>query len=212
MAMLDLQSRIHFEKEKVGRLVVYEKLECAHAFVTELGSIACRRLEHLLPHAGTSPDKRAGAFLNHLLVSPLQRALALPNGNNDVAVASNLHFDVARVGKVPFQKDATVFEQRAASALYHGKSVLQTCKPRLPPPLVALSITGNPSARAASQASDADSGSSVPGMTVTFAADAMARASCFKPIALMDADGGPTNTRPAALTASANSAFSLRKP
>ena len=56
------------------------------------------------------------------------------------------------------------------------------------------------------------SGSIVPSATGTPAATASRRAEVFSPRARCTTPGGPTNASPAAATASAKSAFSLRKP
>ena len=51
-----------------------------------------------------------------------------------------------------------------------------------------------------------------PGVTGTPASTAVCRAASLLPSRSIVSGGGPTNTRPAAMTARANAAFSLRNP
>ena len=85
--------------------------------------------------------------------------------------------------------------------------------PRPPPPAAALIITGKPIAATAARASSNPSTRpSLPGTVGTPARAAMRRALTLSPISRIASAFGPTNTRPAAATASAKSAFSARKP
>ena len=85
--------------------------------------------------------------------------------------------------------------------------------PRPPPPQLALSITGNPTAAAMASTSVASAGSGgVAGITGTPADAARFRASTLFPSLRMVSGVGPTKMMPAAAQASANSGLSDRKP
>ena len=90
--------------------------------------------------------------------------------------------------------------------------------PRPPPPAAALTRSGKPirpaSATMASTRSGRSTrtGSRVPGTTGTPASVARRRAASLSPRAAIDRWSGPTKTRPARSTASANEARSARKP
>jgi hypothetical protein len=63
-------------------------------------------------------QRRRRRFLDHLLVPPLQRAFALPERKQiAVAVADDLHLDVARVLHELFDQHAVVAERRLGLAL-----------------------------------------------------------------------------------------------
>ena len=86
-----------------------------------------------------------------------------------------------------------------------------------PPPSTAFSSTGSPSASphaADSSRSRAADWSSpwYPGSSGTPAASISRFAASFEPIARIADAGGPMNVSPAPTTASANCAFSERKP
>jgi hypothetical protein len=85
--------------------------------------------------------------------------------------------------------------------------------PLPPPPPAALSISGYPMRFAASRAAATSPGASaVPSTIGTPASRAIFRARVFSPRRRCTLAGGPTNVRPALVTASAKSAFSDRKP
>ena len=65
---------------------------------------------------------------------------------------------------------------------------------------------------AAATASSSSSTRPLPGTSGTPASRASSRALALSPMAAMASADGPTNVSPAAVTAPANPAFSLRKP
>ena len=85
--------------------------------------------------------------------------------------------------------------------------------PLPPPPADAFTASGQPySSPSRTSSSTESTGSVVPGMTGTPAADISRRASTFEPIASIASGGGPIQTIPASSHARANPAFSARKP
>ena len=98
--------------------------------------------------AGVS--KRRGAFFDHLLVAPLDRAIAFAE-MDDVAmlVGHDLKLDVMRVHDQLFDVDLAVaesllrFRPRAVETLASRLTSLCAARmPRPPPPATALIITG----------------------------------------------------------------------
>ena len=86
--------------------------------------------------------------------------------------------------------------------------------PLPPPPADAFTNSGypTPSAISASFTSSMSPLSSAPGTSGTPAVSAIRLASTLRAIERIDVGVGPTHVRPAAATASANSAFSDRNP
>ncbi len=93
---------------------------------------------------------RRRRFLDHLLVAPLHRAVALAQRHDLArAVAEDLHLDVARVLDELFQEQPGVLEVAWRQALHGFEGVrqfslapAQTRMPMPPPPAVLFSITG----------------------------------------------------------------------
>ncbi len=118
--MLDLQSRVHFHEPDAVRAkplrCVGDELDRPRAFVAHgLGRShrgAAHRLAGLLVHAGSR------GFLDHLLVAPLERAVALEQVDDiAVAVAEHLHLDMARREDVFLDQHAVVAERARRLAL-----------------------------------------------------------------------------------------------
>ncbi len=84
--------------------------------------------------------------------------------------------------------------------------------PMPPPPAVLFSITGKPMRAAELRASSALASSPLPGSSGTPCTSAISRDVCFKPNERICSGVGPMNATPARSHASANSAFSERKP
>ena len=95
-------------------------------------------------------ERRRGGLLPDLLVAALQRAVALAEMDGvALAVAEDLHLDVARLLEVLLDVDGVVAEggpglgaggrQRHRQIVF---GVRATFMPRPPPPAVALMITG----------------------------------------------------------------------
>ncbi len=89
-------------------------------------------------------------FLDHLLIAPLQRTIALAQRNDAaLAVAEDLHLDVARRRDETLEvkpRIAEICRGKAAHALEafrcNSSGVQQSCMPMPPPPAVLLSMTG----------------------------------------------------------------------
>src|SRR6185436_11620461 len=73
--MLYLQTSVHLEKIKIARHVRIEKLNCAGAHVVHAPGNLDRRLAH--PLSQIFIVEWRWTLLNHLLVTPLNRAFAL---------------------------------------------------------------------------------------------------------------------------------------
>ncbi len=97
--MLDLQPRIHFDEPEAvfpqSAAAVGNELDRAGAGVTHGACSLYRRGAHLRPQAIRHAGRRR--FLDDLLVTALQRAIALAEMNGvAVIVGENLDFNVAR--------------------------------------------------------------------------------------------------------------------
>ena len=108
--MLNLESGVHFQKVEVF-VLVHEELDSASRVI----SAGLSKLDGLGPHFMSCHFVHGGRrrFLNHLLVSPLHRAL--PFWQVDVVallVTKNLELDVARVLNVFFDENPAVAERR----------------------------------------------------------------------------------------------------
>ncbi len=109
--MLDLQSGVHLEEEEASGFVRQE-LDGARTFVADRAGRRDRRLEQPLAHAGRPLDQWRRRLLDHLLVPPLDRALALadrPHGA--VLVGHDLHLDVPAGLQVRLAEDGRVAER-----------------------------------------------------------------------------------------------------
>ncbi len=92
--VLDLQPRVHLEEVEVA-IRVDEKLQRSGPFVRRGASDRHRGLAHAT--AQVRVVERRGALLDHLLMSPLERALALAEVDaRAVAIGEHLDLDVAR--------------------------------------------------------------------------------------------------------------------
>ena len=117
--MLDLKARVHLdEPERVGAQpfgAVGNKLDRAGADITD----GARRFDGGCAHPRAQLRRHAGRrrFLDHLLVAPLQRAVALAKMNDiAMAVGEHLDFDVARRGNVFLEQDPARAERRLCLA------------------------------------------------------------------------------------------------
>jgi hypothetical protein len=91
----------------------------------------------------------ARGFFHHFLVAALERAVAFAKRHDAaLAIAEDLHFDMARAAHVAFEEDAGIAEIALAQARHggkafaHGVSSSHTRMPMPPPPAVALSMIG----------------------------------------------------------------------
>jgi hypothetical protein len=118
--------------------------DIAHRFGRRHG-----RAPHDLAHFVRHPRRRS--LLDHLLVAPLQRAVALEQMNaSAMAVGKNLDFDMPRPGDVFLDQHAVIAEGRlcfAPAALQRlGELSARSTRriPLPPPPATALMSTGKP--------------------------------------------------------------------
>ena len=182
-----------------------------------------RRLDRGRAHRRAQLGRHAGRrrFLDHLLMAALQRAVALVEMNDiAVPVAEHLHLDVARRGDVFLDQHARIAERRLRLALRALERRLEigvlvdaahalaaAAGDRLDQHRIAdlvgllLEKRRRPAARRDSPARPARRPSpSAPWRDPS------------APWRASPSGGGPTKTMPAAAQASANSAFSERKP
>ena len=109
--MLDLDPRVHLEKVEGIAFIVDEELDRTGAAIGQAGREAHRRL---VQRAQRRRQTRRRRFLDELLVAPLYGAVALAQVNDlSVAVAEDLHFDMAAARDEPLQVDAGVAERGA---------------------------------------------------------------------------------------------------
>lgn len=111
--MLDLQPRIHLQKEKLPRLIIHQILDRPRRPILDRLGQQHRRLPQLLPQPLPSLHKRTRTLLHDLLMPPLNRALPLPKMHGrpfPIPKHLHLHMPCARV--VPLHKHAAVLEQR----------------------------------------------------------------------------------------------------
>ncbi len=118
--MLDLQTRVHLDEVpgRIGRelAALDQELDRPRALVADGPRAGDGRLRHLRPQPGRHARRRR--LLDHLLVAPLQRAVALEEMHDvAVAVAEHLHLDVARPGDDLLQQHARIAEGRLRLAL-----------------------------------------------------------------------------------------------
>mmetsp|Transcript_22919 Transcript_22919/g.40553 ORF Transcript_22919/g.40553 Transcript_22919/m.40553 type:complete len:292 (+) Transcript_22919:1363-2238(+) len=113
--VLDLQPGVHFQEVKVAMLV-HQELHSARALVVDgLGELQ-RLLAHRLAHLRR--DEHGGRLLDHLLVAPLDRALALVEVDAvAVLVDQHLDFDVPRLLHELLDEDRVVSERRQGLTL-----------------------------------------------------------------------------------------------
>ncbi len=109
--MLDLEPRVHLEEVEVpqGPGRVGDELDRSRPLVARGERRVGRRLRH--GRAGLLRQAGRRALLDHLLVAPLQRAVALEQVDAvPMAVGEHLHLDVARRGHVLLDQHPSVAE------------------------------------------------------------------------------------------------------
>ena len=114
--VLDLQAGVHFEEvEVVAGGVVYEFHGAGAAVFNRLAQLHGCGVQAF---AGGLRQVRRRGFLDHLLVAPLQRAVALAEGGDAaLAVAENLYLDVARLIDETLEEHPGIAEKLLAHAL-----------------------------------------------------------------------------------------------
>src|SRR3954454_18883077 len=112
--MLDLQPRIHLDKEHV--LAIRDEFDSARADITDSGSGLARGRAYRVPLLGV--QRWRWRFLHHLLMPPLQRAFPLEQGQQvAVTVANDLHLDVTRLFHESLDQHAVVAKSSLRLAL-----------------------------------------------------------------------------------------------
>ncbi len=110
--VLDLEPGVHLEEVEAA-VPVEQELDCSQRLVGGRLDDRQRRLTELAPQLGR--DHRRRALLDHLLVAPLDRALALADEDRvAVAVGRDLDLDVAGPVDQPLDVDPVVAEERLA--------------------------------------------------------------------------------------------------
>ena len=110
--MLHLDAGVHFQEEEVLPVLVVDELHGAGVLVLDLFRDPVPGLSDALPQL--LRDARRRRLLHHLLVAPLQRAVALAHVHHVAeAVADDLHLDVPGVGDVALHVQGGVAEGRA---------------------------------------------------------------------------------------------------
>jgi hypothetical protein len=145
--VLDLQAGVHLDEVELAVLV--EELDRARAFDSPDRRWPWRRSRRSARGA-LGVDGGAGGLLQHLLVAALQRTVALAQMHRAaLAVAEDLHLDMARAAEVFLDIDLVIAEgglglgARGAEGVFElGLAVRATFMPRPPPPAVALMMTG----------------------------------------------------------------------
>src|SRR6516164_7370692 len=125
--MLDLQPRIDLDEGKAGPacagFLIEQKFERAEVFVARRHC----ELPGCIDNARAQPlaQRRTGCDLDELLVAPLHGAFALPEmADCTMAVADDLHFDVAGFADPPLDKDLITAKRRLGLRLAARESFL----------------------------------------------------------------------------------------
>src|SRR5205823_1237100 len=106
--MLDLDAAVQLEEEEVA--AVDHELGGAGALVADRGGEGAGGVVD--PPAGDAVERRRRRLLEHLLVPPLDRAIALAEDDDLAArVAEQLHLDVARALDVALAENGRVAER-----------------------------------------------------------------------------------------------------
>ena len=139
-------TRVFISRKKYSPSWSRPSIVPGRAVADGLGSL---RADLADPLAQLGVDRRGGRLLDHLLVTALDRAVALEEVDDvAVRVGEDLDLDVARVGQVALDVDRRVGEELLALARGALEGRLQlvlvsaTRKPLPPPPPAALIATG----------------------------------------------------------------------
>ena len=210
--MLHLEPAVDLD-ERRRTVRAEQELERAGIDVSELPAGPLDRCLHRLARLGREGGRRR--LLDQLLVSPLDRALALTQREHSaLAVAQHLDLDVPRRHEARSRYSDPSPNAASASALaapYAASSSSGASTRRMPlppPPAVAFSSTGN-RARAAARGSLRGSHALVPG---TSGRRRHASRPCARlvPVFSITSAGGPMKTRSFSAQARTNAAFSDR--
>ncbi|MDT4831994.1 hypothetical protein FQZ97_655290 [compost metagenome] len=114
-AVLDLDARVGLHEHEVATGDVHQEFEGAEAAVADGGGQGQRGVEDALAQAGVQVGCRGD--LEHLLVPPLQAAVALPEVGHPLAVAQHLDFDMPGILDQAFDIELAAAEGRARLGL-----------------------------------------------------------------------------------------------
>ena len=122
--MLDLEPRVHFKEREVFAIRIVDELDRAGRGVGD----ACRQSHRrgVEPCADRVGEAGGGRFLDHLLVSALERAVALAQSHDAaLPVAEDLHLDMAGPRHEALEIDAGIAEAGPRRALDRGEALGQ---------------------------------------------------------------------------------------
>ena len=109
--MLHLDAGVHLEEEEILPVLVVDELHGAGILVLDLPGDLVPGLTDAFPQLHRDTCRRG--LLHHLLIAPLQRAVALAHVHHVAeAVADDLHFDVPGVGDVALHVQGGIAEGR----------------------------------------------------------------------------------------------------
>jgi hypothetical protein len=128
--VLDLDARVHLDE--VEGAVLVQKLHRAGARIAEFLHGGRDGRADALALLGV--ERRGGAFLPHLLMAALERAVALAEMDGvALAVAHHLDLDMARLRQVLFEIDRVVAEGRLGLGLGGRERVVESPVPSARP-------------------------------------------------------------------------------
>ena len=104
--MLDLDARVHFQEVEALPCQVDQELDRAQAAVMDvLGEADGGRVQVAAHGVG---QIRCGCLFDQFLIAALDRTIAVADVDHALAVAQNLHFDMAPLGDEALHVNATV--------------------------------------------------------------------------------------------------------
>ena len=108
--VLNLQARVHFHE--VGLIALHDELHGTHAFVVDRLGSTHRTQAKLAAQLLTDPGRRR--LLDHLLIAPLHRTIALEQRHAvPVRIGQQLHLHMARLAEIPLDQHAAIAERRS---------------------------------------------------------------------------------------------------
>ena len=215
--VLDLDARVHLHEEVLA-------VGCEEPFDRPGGPVAgrARRIDGERPDAGPerSVDTGRGRLLDELLVTPLDRAVALAEVDDVVVgVREHLHLHVPRIDQIALRVHGGIAEVALALAggrlegalrvlrrVHHLHALATAARRGLDDQRVPDLVSEQQELAGVGERLDRSGDDGTP------AARMAARAAVLLPISSIASGGGPIQVRPALSTARANPAFSARKP
>ena len=202
--MLDLDAAVQLEEVEV--VAVENELDGAGAAIADRPAEGDGRLVERRAKRRREPGR--GRLLEHLLVSPLDGAVALADRDDgSVRVGEQLHLDVSWSLEVALAVERPVAERAGRLALGCSERVLE---------LGRRANDAHPAPAATrgrlDEEREADLLRRSVGQDGTPASRAIRFAASLSPPSRSASGGGPTHVSPAASTAAAKSAFSARNP